>query len=90
MVDDIKIKLFEGFEGCIFPGDVTGYIIPVTLRTIFRSYVDIDNNNNPFLLALSTEGDLLVGFEEKGFNQPWMLLTSLVKDYRINKRLGTI
>ena len=86
-MNDITISIFKSFEGCVFPGDIEGYIIPVMIRTIFRAYTGVDNNNNPFIIALSYEGDLLVGFAEKGMDQPWLTLDSIVEMYNLNKKI---
>lgn len=87
MKDETITPVFKGFEGCVFPGDITGYIRPVMMRKIFRSYVGVTNNNNPFLIALSTEGHFLVKHEDTDF---WMTLDSLVENYQLNNRLGTV
>jgi len=90
MIDEIRIRVFQSFEGCVFPGDISGYIIPVMTRAIFRAYTGVDNNNNPYLIALTYDGELVVGLAEKGLNQHWASLNSLVGMYHLNKKIGTI
>jgi hypothetical protein len=73
-MEDIRIPIFKAFEGCVFPGDITGYILPVTERTIFRSYVDVPNNDNPFLIALTFEGHFIC--KHKGCDY-WVTVDSI-------------
>ena len=89
-MDEIRIPIFKSFEGCVFPGDINGYIIPVMTRAIFRAYTGVDHNDNPYLIALTYDGELVVGLAEKGLNQHWATLDSLIEMYYLNKKIGTV
>lgn len=84
------MRVFVGFEGCVFPGDIEGYIRPVMMRNIFRSYIAVENNNNPYLVTLTSEGDFLVKIKDGDKESLWMTLDSLVENWVINKRLGEV
>lgn len=73
-MDDITIPIFKAFEGCVFPGDISGYILPVMQRTIFRSYVDVPNNDNPFLIALTHEGPFICKHKDCDY---WVTVDSI-------------
>jgi hypothetical protein len=88
-MDEIRIPIFKSFEGCVFPGDIEGYILPVTIRTIFRLYVDVPNNDNPFLIALTQEGYFICKHKDCNY---WVTINSLpcLENCESLRMLGTL
>lgn len=71
---ETTVPIFKGFEGCVFPGDISGYILPVMKRTIFRRFVDVPNNDNPFLIALTFEGHFICKHKDCAY---WVTVDSI-------------
>jgi hypothetical protein len=78
------------FNSCIFfPGDITGLMIPKMMQQIFENKTGIEPPS-PYMIYLTNEGHLLIGFKKDEMKKPLILLDDLIEAFTINKRMGII